>query len=344
MPRKPQISYYESRQAFFTKLNRQHHRLAVGPNDAPHGPTYLKALSAFRDLMERGNLEKDGDANSVRAVIVAYLDAKSGEVRSSTARMKRDKLTPFVESYGDLQITELKAHHAETLIAKMRKRRTVRHNIKGKDAIFTHQWNNSSVRLFLSQLKAAFTWATNNEYITRNPFRSIKPPSVHYKSRERIVNKEEHDKVVASIKTPRSQPIKRLIIALENCGCRPSELTHARVQDFDVEMGAIVYHADEHRNADEHAHKTSGKGKERIVYFTGDALNMVIELIRDKKSNDYIFVNGKGRPYTSASIDNAFAVIRRRLNLPHYVPYSYRHTLATNWLKQGKSIDDLAAI
>lgn len=342
--RKPQVRYFESRQAYFTQVAGKQHRLAVGEDDAPAGPTYLKALDAFKRLMERGNLETAGDANTVRAVCLTYMDAKA-ELRPTTSRMKKDKLGTFMRAYGDLPVNELKTHHAETLIAKMRRRRTIKQTIHDKTVTRTVRWSNSSVRQFLAQLKACFNWAVNNEYVSRNPFKGITPPQQTYRSRERIVTQDEHDKVLAHLKRASSQPVKRIVIALENTGARPGELTHARVCDFNAKLGAIVYHADEHRRQDEHAHKTSGKGKHRVIYFTGSCLEMVQELVRDKKPTDFIFTNSKGKPYANTNtLATVFANIADRLNLPHYMPYSYRHTLATKWLTQGKSIDKLAAL
>ncbi len=338
-------TYYRSRHAYFVLFKGKQVPLATGLDDGPQGPTYLAALDSFKRLMERGTLETAGDANTVRAVCQAYLDAKDSEVRSSTARMKRTYLKVFMAKHGDLPVNELKPYHAETIIAHMRRRRTERVKRKGKDTIQTYKWSNSSVRLFLAQLKACFNWAFNNELVTRNPFRAITAPQVSFNSRRPIVSKEDHDKVLASLKTPRTQPMKKMIIALENTGARPSELCKATVSDFDADIGAIVYFGDGHRKAGEHGHKTSRKGSHRIVRLTGPALDMVHELVKDKKPNDYIFTNGKGRPYTPVALDNFFCKLRERLQLhDDFTPTAYRHTLDTNWLKQNRNIDKLGAL
>ena len=63
-----------------------------------------------------------------------------------------------------------------------------------------------------------------------------------------------------------------------------------------------------------------------------------------KRKTDYLFRNHYGKPYTPASLADAFRGVRERLEMPHLVPYAYRHTLATNWLTAGGSVDVLAEI
>ncbi len=52
MSRQPTVRYYPSRQGYFTQVNGKQHRLADGPDDRPSGPTSLKALGAFKELLD----------------------------------------------------------------------------------------------------------------------------------------------------------------------------------------------------------------------------------------------------------------------------------------------------
>jgi integrase len=336
MARNPQVRYFASRSAYYTQWQGKQFKLASGPDDAPDGETYLAALKKFQTLMERGRLDTAGDGNTVKAIFNAYMQAKEGRIRPKSFSIKREMLGLFVEKYGELKASEVKPYHAESVLAEKRKPR--------HDGKKVFRWRDAQCVIFLAQLKAAFAWAVKNELITRNPMAAVEMPRVRSKSRERIVTPAEHDKVLSLLRNRRQQSLRRIIIALENTGARPSELTDARVSDFNPAIGAIEYYPDSLRSEHEHAHKTSGKGKHRVIYFTGSALEMVKQLCEGKKPTDYIFTTNGGRKYHLPALDICFRVVRKRAGLPHLVPYAYRHSFATRWLKQGKSIEHLATL
>ena len=53
MPKATEIRYWPSRKGggYFCNYRRKQHELALGPKDGPTGPTYLRALDAFRALL-----------------------------------------------------------------------------------------------------------------------------------------------------------------------------------------------------------------------------------------------------------------------------------------------------
>jgi integrase len=263
------------------------------------------------------------------------MQAKEDKVRPKTFHIKREMLRLFVAKFGELKASEVKPYHAESVLTEMRKPRQVNKRV--------HQWHDAQCVIFLAHIKAAFAWAVKNELITRNPMAAIEMPRVRTKSRERIITPAEHEKVLSLLNKRRQQSLRRIIVALEDTGARPSELTDAKVSDFNAEIGAIEYYPDNLRAEHEHAHKTSGNGKHRVIYFH-KALDMVKELCNGKKPTDYIFTTNGGRKYRLKTLDICFRTIRERAGLPHYVPYAYRHTFVTRWLKQGMSIEHLATV
>lgn len=79
MARKPTIGYWSGRKGggYFCNFRGQKHELALGPDDAPTGPTYLAALSKFGSIM-KGDAEAQAEAASptpatVREVLDEYL-------------------------------------------------------------------------------------------------------------------------------------------------------------------------------------------------------------------------------------------------------------------------------
>ncbi len=336
MPRKPQVGYFASRNAYYTKVAGVQYKLAAGPDDSPHGPTYIAALEEFRKILDKSKVDTAGDANTVRTIFHAYLDACTGNKRDSTMDIKQRMLKVFVDRHGDLPVSQVKPFHVEQVIAEMRKER-----VKGKRTLV---WGESQGGIFVMQLKAAFNWAIKAEVITRNPLKSVATPHARSRARERIVRPEEFKTILDSLKSPCRRCLRRLVIALENCGARPGELCNATVGDFNPGIGALVYYADDKRREDEFRHKTAGKGKDRVVYFTGEVLDMVKELCEGKKPGDLLFPNNKGKKYSRVDLVNRFRAIRKRTGLPHVVPYCFRHTLATRWLEAGKPVEALAEL
>lgn len=323
--------YFKSRKGYYCQFNGKQVKLASGPDDAPNGETYLAALDTFKHLMEQGSLEQSGDANSVRAICNAYLAAQEkrkeeGRNTQRTFTIKLQILTEFVNHYGDMRVSDLKPYHAEKICLNKK------------------TWGNNQKRLFLTYLKNTFNWAVKNELVNRNPFLAVELPKQITKSRERVITDAEHQQVLTYLCRPKHRSLKRLILALHNTGARPSELRNATVKDFNNEHGAIVYHADDIRREGEFSHKTSSKGKKRVIYFTGEVLQMIKEWVKEKRPTDLLFPTNRGAKHSDVNLDRSFKRVRERLNLPHFVPYAYRHTFATRWLTQGKSIELLATL
>src|SRR5262249_2054208 len=132
---------------------------------------------------------------------------------------------------------------------------------------------------------------------------------------------------------------RQVVLALWNTGCRPGELAAAKGTDFNPELGAIVYYKDDTRLQGEHRSKVGGK-KDRFIFFRGETLEMVKKLVA-RNPKGPIF-----RLHTAEAIRKAFTRIRARLKgkYPKLTAYSYRHSFATKWLEQNKSIETLSLI
>ena len=156
---------------------------------------------------------------------------------------------------------------------------------------------------------------------------------------------EDHAAVLQHLRNPRSKSVRRIVVALENTGARPGELTNARVRHFFPDIGALIHFADENRRPGDFRHKLAGKGKDRVIYFTGEGLDLVKELCAGKNPDDLLFPTSRGTKYTRHVLDFRFRRIAERAGLScDFVPYSYRHTLATRWLMAGKPVETVAEL
>jgi hypothetical protein len=84
MPRRPSVRYFPSRGGYYCQIKGVQHKLATGPDDALHGPTYLEALRQFHHLMQMGDVEVAGGTNTVRVVLESYMQHTSGRLDPET--------------------------------------------------------------------------------------------------------------------------------------------------------------------------------------------------------------------------------------------------------------------
>jgi integrase len=332
MPRKPSVRYFASRNAYYCQHNGRQHKLASGPDDGPTGPTFLAALEAFKQLLQMGAVTTARDRNTVRVILESYLQHIKGRIQNSTFERRVYSFRPFCARCGEVEVGSLTHFVVRQFLAEMRVPR------KGKRR--SYAWGDAAESQFLEGANAAFNWAVTTRLISLNPLDGIRPPPARSRSRECLVTPEQHRAILAEART---QTIRNVIIALENTGCRPCELIHATAADWDESLGAIVYYGDDRRRDDEFRHKTAGKAKDRVIYFTGAALEMMRSLIKKHPAGP-LFQTTRGGGYGEKSVSNGVRAIRERLGMPTLTPYSYRHTFATNWLKAGKPIEILAEI
>jgi integrase len=341
MPRRTQVNYYKSRGGYMCQINRKQYMLAKGPDDAPRGPTYLAALDAYRDLVDGLNVEKAGDDNTVRTVLETYLQSTGGEVEDSTQDRRVVLLKPFVTALGNVRVSALTPLQLEGFIADMRRPRKVQVVTKGVPKQRTVFWGDSTVSSFLRTASAAFAWAIERRLITTNPCKGIRKPGIRSRGADCVISPEQHQ---TFLRLCRSAGMRQIMIALENTGARPGEIVAAEARYWDAGKQALVYLADARRKKGAFRSKAA-KHKDRIIYFSGDALTLIQELMR-KYPTGPLFRKRNGKPYSEGAIQFFFSYFRERkaVQMPELTAYSYRHTFATRWLLAGRSIEILAEL
>ncbi len=316
--------------------------LAAGPEDEPDGPTYSAAIRAFSDMRAVSMAHVAGDANSCRIVLEMYLQHRESRDAANTFRTKNADLAAFCASLGDEQVNAITPFRIQRWLDDMRKPRPV--NRKRRDGTpYKRQafWGDSAIRRATGNLHAAFAWAKKQGLISRNPVEGVGRPGARSRGRDCIVSPEDHRRILS--KTARKPSLRDAVVCLENTGCRPGELLMATASDWDDVRGCLIYYADVRRRDEESRHKTAGKGKDRRIYFTGDALAVMRARVAKHPSGP-LWPNRSGKATSIEILGKQFRVLAERLNMPLLTAYSYRHTFATTWLESGRSIDDLAAL
>lgn len=338
MPRHSRVNYYPSRHAYFCQISGKQHKLAEGPEDGPSGPTFLAALQAFRHLLEDAQSATSGNSNTVRVVCEHFMGRTMRAVEAGTHRRRGVLLRPFVAALGETRVARLQAEQLDTFLDSMRRPHTVSLG-RGQTRLAT--WNDSTVCAFLRVAASAFNWAVRSKLIETNPLLGYPRPTIRSRGRDCLITPEQHQ---LFLRLCQSKGMRRILIALENTGARPSEILLATAADWDAEKQAILYYADTRRKVGEHRHKTA-KHKDRTIFFSGEALELIQQLIKRHPTGP-LFRKDSGKVYAEGAVAKFFSNFRTRpeVQLPSLTAYSYRHTFATNWLKSGRSIEILAEL
>jgi len=335
MPATPKINYFQSRQGYYTQYHKRQRLLAKGPKDEPDGSTYQAAVRKFAEIMHLSKADKAEDGNLVCTILELYAKHLKNQGRNRTLEMVLGCLGSANEEFGRLKYEELKLYHVQTWLDKMG---TERGRSKGNRL---KKWGDVMKRLAIDKLQSAFSWAEQQGLIVKNLIdrKAKKALGLRRKGtrgREYVLKPDEHDKMV-SISKPY---FADLLTFLEGTGCRPGEVYHCEAVHFDRSLGAIVFQWDA---TEGYVHKTAQKtGKDRVIFLTPDQVALV-ERLCAKYPSGYLFRNRDGKQWTDSSVYLMLKRLRKRLKLTSkMIPYSYRHTFATSWLKNGGSIKVLA--
>lgn len=179
-----------------------------------------------------------------------------------------------------------------------------------------------SLDKFRQVLNCFFDWCLNEEYISRNPCKTIKEIKFDAEPRHSLTRRQL-EQVRRSCVTRRDLAI---VDVLYSTGCRVTELVNMRFWDIDTDRSSI---------------KILGKGKKHNIVYLNDSAKLSLDdyLAERKGDSEYLFVSDRS-PYDQLSVRSVqklFSDISRKLNIK-LSPHIIRHTSATLALQSGMSI------
>jgi integrase len=172
-------------------------------------------------------------------------------------------------------------------------------------------WNPSTRRLAGQMLSALFRWCGR-------PLEGLRLPPPRSRGAETLVDPDAHARLLEA-----APPCYRdALTVLHATGCRPGELCRAEAGHLHSQALVLT------------EHKTDETGRARVILLPPAALDVVSRLAGLYPAGK-LFRTTKGKPLDADRLRNWVFKTRRRLGLPRVMPYSYRHTLATDALVAG---------
>ena len=212
-----------------------------------------------------------------------------------------------------------------------------------------------TVNNYHTNLKAFYTWATSSgvDLVTIHPIKQIPAPRYERPPIETL-SKADFRKLLAvcdetrawhnapdiTSERPTATRDKAILHILLSTGARASELCDMRFRDVNIEAHTILVGG-----------KGKGRGKKyRTVYFgksAGRALWLYLApRMATMTPEDHLFLVGEGedaRPMSRHALRQLIHRLGKRADVAAY-PHLFRHTFATEFLRNGGDILKLKAI
>jgi integrase len=326
MPRYPNIGYYKTRKAYYTKFRGKQHLLAAGPD----GPTYKKAVERFAQIMHAYEAERAEDNSVVSAVIVRYYHSLDREGRKNTLHQARTLLDHAVAEFGHVKVKELKPFAVRDWVEKQK------------------SWNSSTKHTAIGALIRSFNWARKQGFIKTNPVAEMEKPEKLVRGKEVIIPEALQELLIRHA----NPEFAKFLRMLRGTGARPGEIMNADCKHYRPDIGALVFPWNPPPG--EYRWKSGKKTKrDRVIYLPPDLQALVEEEIVKRGGKGHIFQTARRLKWRSNNLVNrlekllSHKKIKKWCRANDFNPekvmcYSFRHGYITRMLAGGCPIKVLA--
>lgn len=292
-------------------------------------------------------MNRSSQSLSLSQCLDGFLKFKAVEGLSDrTLTLYEAQLSRFLERAGDLPITAVNAQVVEDFLYWLKTEYRPSHATYAQDRPVSAK----TVHNYHICLKSFFSWAVRQEFIAKSPMAKIPKPRFTEKPVKPFTQEEVKALLDACRLTRRAETQGRrsfrmerptrfrdeaLILTLLDSGLRASELCSLNIGDVDQKTGEVTV-----RN---------GKGGKDRTVFIGKGTRRAIwrYLVNREDREDEtapLFVTGNGQPLNRDSLRLLINRLGRKANVKGAHPHRFRHTFATNYLRNGGDVMTLQAL
>lgn len=207
-------------------------------------------------------------------------------------------------------------------------------------------------------------WAQEEGYIIKNPCRNLSLPGAREKGKKKIVTFSAEERATLLSYMRDSKYCYDTVIELAFAtGMRQGELLGLRWEDVDLlartitvsRSTAVVVHINKEGTRDRYREvwDTKTENSNRVIPLLPSTAKM-LETHRVKQRDyfesigkpqpEYVFTTETGALIDQTSFGKSYTRLLRRANIPHRKFHAIRHTFATEAIRKGVDVKDLAML
>ena len=267
-----------------------------------------EAEQKFHELMLARHVAPEAPTARVADFVEAFLETAKKRCSFDTYRNYRFYCQKLAEACGTILVSELKPIHITRWVD-------------------SREWNETTKANARRVTKRVFSWAKSEGIIPQSPLDSMVCP--RGLTRSRALTESEFRTIVATS----HGPFRILVWTLRQTGARPCELRRLVWDEVHTDRWVIPQH------------KTAKKTrKPRVIYLT-PAVQRLMNFLRPRSRSRFVFVNTRGKPWTTNAIRQAMSRIKSRCGLEADVcSYLIRHTFGTFAVMNGLNSSEVAEL
>lgn len=242
------------------------------------GPDKSLAVAEFHRLMAQPG-KKKVLSHSLPGIIDSFLEWVQRNRAPDTYEWYRYRLQRFIDRHKTLRLQDLRPYHVQNWVDSY------------------EGLSNTSRRNYIRSVKRCFSWATKQGYIDHNPVANLEAPTADRK--EVLISPSEYEAILSN--TPDAS-FRDLITTTWLTGCRPQESLRVEARHVDFQHHRWVLKVSE----------SKGKRAPRIVYLTGEAMEITRRLVATHPSGA-LFRNQRGQAWSTDAVNCGFDRIQVRM-------------------------------
>jgi len=263
MPRTPRPWYRKNRDSWFVTIAGQRHNL---------GPEKEEALRRFHEMLAQAPAEVS--SGSLAYILDKFLTHCKEVKKESTCLWHEGYLQDFLDYLKSKRI------NAATFPPTSLKVKTVR------------DWSNDrgkAKRGRITSIKAAYSWADEEDEIPFNPIAGMKRPAAS--KRKQTIPLADFKKI---LRLSKDKQFRDLLMISWDIGARPQEVKRLEIRHLELENRRCVLDVEE----------SKGQSFSRVIYLTSRAERIIRRNIKTNK--EFVFLNTQGKVWTSNAVRSRF--------------------------------------